>query len=412
MTTQNPMYGLLEMPEFSIFRELVTQNIGYFPKISIDQIGLSGHRVRIFRDPPAVDINYSERALARYIEMADMISIAKERNSLAVLRGGLFALVGGDFIRRNRFVGLAFIAKGFQEVNIKKLPHKEIISNALAKAATINGNIYLIDLLLPLAHEIGHVSEAQALCPDAIMNDGIYETYRINYEQIVGFTGEFDYSRSMADARSSLNLSILREEAAGDFFGVSAMSWLLNKRLKTGDIFPLVELVTGLLIFPLVMALEAISLKHLGTQREIQEVTLAMHCRYSLMIDSVRASTKYMFSKKNNFAQIEPVIDDAINDVVRDFDALYRLTWEAFISYAKDASAIVELDNVEVLNLVGNISVDVRRRLAIADYLDTLSNEVHGYPLRPDNQKKLQDFESALRTFDTIITDGKNLLLR
>jgi hypothetical protein len=404
-TPDNP----LALPQFETFRDIVAQNIGYFPNISYDRTGSLRHRARIYRDPPAADILYSERALARYIELADLVFSAKQRDSTRLLVGGLLATVGGDLLRRNAFVGLAFLACGFREAEYKKLPHGEIIGTACSGAD--REEIFpLINLLLPLAHEIGHLPEAQALCPPVILTDELRETYRINYEMVRRFTGHFEYVEGLTNPQSPLNLSILREEAASDYFGVCAMTWLSRNIRKTGDEYPLGNIAGALLTFPLVMGLEALCFKDLRSTRELQEITLAMQCRYSLIIDSLRTAVKFMFTK--NVEETHAEIDRWIDATTKYIDVLYATTWKAFLIYAKDVGALVKLTPAEVLKVVSETAENVKARLGMAEYLSTLSKEVHGYSITPENEDKLESYSYSLRTFDSIILDGEKILLK
>jgi hypothetical protein len=338
--------GLQALPGFIAFRHLIRNNLGIFPDITFDRTGLSGHRVRFYQDPPAVELRYSERALARSIELADLVVQAKQKNSAAILAAGLFAMRGAEFLKKNRFAGLAFVVRAFRDIRFEAFPHSVVVAKAIESGGKPGATVSLINLLLPLAHEIGHLPEAQRFCPRDILGDKILETYRINYRQVAQFTGTFDYEAALDDPNSPLNLKIVREEVASDFFAALALSNLIAQSFKkAGNEFPLDVLGQGLLLFPLVMALDALCFKDVAPKRFLQEITLAMHCRYSVMIDSLRGCSKAIFQSQSNFKDVAAVIDEAVDRYVEDFDALYRLTWDAFLIVMKDSGALVEQSN-------------------------------------------------------------------
>jgi hypothetical protein len=398
------------LDQFAIFRGVIEQNIGYFPTIHYDPTG-SAHRVRQFTNPPAAEVRYSIRALARYIEIGDIGTEAKTRKSDRVLMAGMCLLMGGELLRNDRFFGLAFVARAIQEIGFNKMSDATILQTALDNAAKGDNVLALINLFLPLAHEIGHLTEAQLLGPAAIHGDGIFETYRINYRAVLSFTGEFDYSASLADPASPLCLAVLREEAASDFFATAAVATTLHRSLKPGDTYPLDLLASGVFMFPLVMTVQALCFKNLS-KPELQQATLAMHCRYSLLKDSVRAFAKGMFNKRQDFAEIESTIDRIIDGVIAEFDEYFELVWDAFMAFAKEFMILKQLDEPQVFARLRETSRDVNRRLAIARYLETISQEVQAYPINADNLGNLRKYVDVLRTFDTITIgeDGKVIL--
>ncbi len=72
--------ALRDRPQYALLRDIVSANIGEFPEIIWDRAGLAGHRVRLF-ESGVWEIRFSERALARYIELADLILVAKDKTS-------------------------------------------------------------------------------------------------------------------------------------------------------------------------------------------------------------------------------------------------------------------------------------------------------------------------------------------
>jgi len=400
---------LQALPEFVAFRTLITNNLGVFPNITFDRTGLSGHRIRLFQDPPAVELRYSERALARSIGLSDLIAQSWERGSPATLASGLFAMRGAELLKRNRFAGLAFIVRGYRDDCLTTFPHSEVVAKAIESAAKPGETISLINLLLPLAHEIGHLAEAQRLCPSAIHGDELLETYNINYELVAPFTGEFDYKSALNDPNSPLNLKLLREEIASDYFGALALSNFIAQGLKSGDAFPLNALGHGLLLFTLVMGLDALCFKETASKRFLQEITLAMHCRYSVMVDNLRGCSKAIFQSQSNFASVTVTIDEAVDRLVEHFDTLYRLAWDAFLVLMTDSETLAHLNFDEILQGVG--MQDVSTQLGIADFLEIICQDMDGYPTSAENEVELRGYVDKLRYFRTVIVEGKNVRL-
>src|SRR6185312_302317 len=149
----------------------------------------------------------------------------------------------------------------FQRIRFRKIPHDAVLRSALDQSATGNNIPALINLLFPLAHEIGHLTEAQQLCPGAIRGDDFLETYRINYERVRPFTGDFDYARHLHDETSPLFLQTLRDEAGSDFFAAAAMTRLFA---RSGDDYPLTAIAGSIFQFPLTMTTEALCVRDHG----------------------------------------------------------------------------------------------------------------------------------------------------
>lgn len=396
---------------FDSFRKLVAENIGFFPKFHYDRNGLAGHRVRVFRTPPAADIRYSERALVRYICLADVITLAVGQNRAEPLTSGLCLLSGGELLRHNKFAGLAFIASAFRDYNFVQLGPRQVIDTALKAAHMPGAWRAVIDLLFPLAHEIGHLPESQALCPAAIQSDAIYETYSINFEQVRGFTGDFDYRASLSDPESPLNLTTLRQEAASDFFAVATTTRLPMRCNSLDEVYPLDEVVAGVLIFPLVMGVESMALRWGAATPELQDITLAMHCRYSIIIDSVRAAIKSQFRGRQNAAEVDRLIDSVVDHHVSQFDSWHIVVWEAFRDYLRLCQRFAQYSNDDILQVLRESRADARRSMAIASHLEMLADDVHGYSIDTDNHKELREYSRTMKTFDTIIFNGRNALL-
>jgi hypothetical protein len=401
---------LKSLRQFDLLRAVVTENIGYFPQIRYDRTGRYGHRTQIFDD--GVELEFSERAIARHIELGDIVLNAYQRKSRSGLVAGMCLMFGGELLRNNSSAGLAFVARALRDVGMRKLPHAEIIGRVVDAAKSGASVIQLVNLLLPLAHEIGHLPESQALCPKAILGDDLLETYRINYNRARSLTGEFDYASSFNDSNSRLNLALLREEAASDFFSVACMSHVVRRTLPAGADFPIAELAFGILLAPVVTALEEMFLKDLSSKRELQELILVMQCRFSLMVDSLRACVKTLFHHQTNYAAMEPVIDAAIDGMTEEIDKIGDLTWEAFRDYIVVCRELRLLDEQGVLDYVGRSVGDANRSILMADYLDRMSEEMHGYPISVASQAALNAHSEALRTFDAIILAGDKVIAK
>ena len=395
---------------FDTFRDIVVENIGYFPNFHYDEGGLAGHRMRVFRNPPSADIRYSERALARYIAIADIIFTGINQHKPEPITSGLCLLSGGELLRQNKFIGFAFIATAFLDYNFVQIPPRQVVDIAIKETEGQGAWHAVINLLFPLAHEIGHLPESQNLCPAAIYSDAIYETYSTNFNQVRRFTGDFDYKSSLQNPRSPLNLTTLRQEAASDFFAVAAMTSLALKSTTPGEQYPLSEVVAGIFTFPLVMGIEAIIQRWGLDKRAVQDITLAMHCRYSLIIDSVRGGLKFPFRGRTNAGEIERYIDSEVDQFVNKYDNFYVLLWNAFLEYLQLSHQFAKYTDNEVINLLRKAKMQPHKSAAIAKHIEMLADDVHGYPINSDNHTKLREYSQAMKTFDRIILLGKNAL--
>jgi hypothetical protein len=395
------------VPTFSIFRDLIRQNIGHFPDFSCDSVTLSGHRIRVFYDPPSAEILLSERALARYLRVADILVAALQRKNAEFIANCLCIEAGGEFLISNRFQGLALIAHGFKSVHVRRLSVRKGLESATTAAQDPNEVLPLISLLLPLAHEIGHLPQAQAFCPKAVMGEEFLETFRVNYEEVKSFTGEFDYATSLADKRSPINLATLRQEIAADYFATCALSTLFAKT-NMGQEYPITPLTFGLLLFPIAMAFEDLSLGRGRSPRAIQEASLAMQCRQSVLIDSLRACLKSFFEQRPNRENVFEVIDATINRVHEQLYALQLWMWGGMRSYIELVNKMSSWDFAQVLAYAREATPDVRQQLGVANYISVLLNDLDAYPLSSENEESLRAYTSALMTFDSVVIDGEN----
>ncbi|MEO8737100.1 MAG: hypothetical protein ABI380_11225 [Edaphobacter sp.] len=387
--------GLASIPQFDIFRAIIVENIGYLPEITVEG-GAYGHRVRIFRGPPAIEVRYSEQSLARYIELSDVVTRAAGHASAPYLASCLFCTQGAELLRGNRLVGLAFIAHGFQTVLYRKLPYGEIIDTAISQASlAVEPNVFaLINLFLPLAHEIGHVPEAQALCPAVVMGPAIHDTYRLNYDEVARFTGNFAYEDSLDNVTSPLHLNTLREEIAGDYFAVCTIFWLVSRVLKEGDVFPIYIVAMALFMFPLVMALDSVCLSAGKTDRAIQDTVLALHCRYSVIADAILMCVKHFFRGSKVQAEGKNQLQEALNRM----SEIYGLTWNGIKQNQNEVLPLLNLDSEDaIFAYFAEATLDSKQLLAISAYLDLIMHEVEPYSLSAHNSKEFMKLSHWIR---------------
>jgi len=385
--------NLEALPRFSVFCDLVQHTIGFRPSYLWDDDRLSGHRVRVFENPSGAEIRLSKTALARYIRISEILFGAMQRNTTNFAHDCLCIEAGGHHLLSNQIQGLALVARGFKRVLVTRIPAITTLDNFLDSAKK---EVFpLISLLLPLGHEIGYIPEAQALCPKAIMGNVFLETLRIGYERVVGFTGKFDYSTSFFDPASPLNLAVLRREVAADYFAICTLCLLVAKTLAPGEAYPIRTVAGGTLIFPIAMAFEAICLSKSLTIRSLQGITLAMACRFSVLIDGIRGSIKSAFKHQPDKQEVFQIIDDEIDDVHRQLYDLQQLIWPAMTSYAEFLNETAEWELDRVLKYAREATPDIRQKVAIAEYISVLLNEVDSPQLFEENEGFLTRIRDA-----------------
>ncbi|HXA35102.1 MAG TPA: hypothetical protein VNW26_02105 [Steroidobacteraceae bacterium] len=398
------------IPTFDTFRKLIEQNVGYFPDFSFDRVSRSGHRVRAFTDPPSADIRLSEQALARYISITDLLDGTMRRKSAEFASDCLCIVGGAEFLLGNKFQGLALVAHGFRRVLLNRMPTKEIIENVAKRSQDPDDILALISVLLPLAHEIGHLPQAQAYCPKPVMGDEFLETYRINYDRIIGFTGEFDYTTSFFDRTSPINLETLRQEVAADYFATCAISALFGET-KVGQPYPIQAMTFGLLMFPIAMAFESLCLGQGRSARSIQETTLAMQCRKSLLLDSVRGCIKSFFAERSDREELFKIIDDETGRISAEFYGLQQWVWAGMRTYSEFTNKVALWSNDEVVAYALQSTPNVQQQIEIAHYISLLLDESGVYPLLKENADSMREYSNALLTFDTIIVEQDGIRL-
>jgi hypothetical protein len=99
----------------------------------------------------------------------------------------------------------------------------------------------------------------------------------------------------------------------------------------------------------------------------------------------------------------------AVDNYVADFDALYRLAWDAFLIVMKESTGLARLSDEQILQTVA--TRDVRTHLAIAEYLEAVCKEMEGYPISGGNEVELRAYIDKLRYFRSVIVKGKNVRL-
>ena len=70
------------------------------------------------------------------------------------------------------------------------------------------------------------------------------------------------------------------------------------------------------------MALEAICLQEQPTTRSIQDSVLAMSCRLSVLIDSVRAAAKSLFAGQSDVETAHRTVDQTVDSIAQEVDKL------------------------------------------------------------------------------------------
>jgi hypothetical protein len=398
-----PWADIVATEEYALFREIVTQNIPQYPDIRYDRSGRSSHRTRNFTDGEA-EINISERALARYIGLLDLLLAKPGEAGEPAITAGLLAMSGGDALLQNNIYGLPLLIRGFERIRFRRVPWARTIETLIERVRA-HDTMSIVELFVPVAHEIGHVQVAQALAPRELQSDAIGETYRRSYDFVLRFTGEFNYAEACGREGSRLHLQALRAEFASDWFATNAVVSLIQRLSTPGTEFPLQMLAFALLSFPLIMALEDIVVDRVATRRDLQEATLGMQCRYSVIIDSVRDAVKGLYRHTPQYAEVEKVIDETIDEVTRVVDELHFKAWTAMLDYVRIVQEVAALSHLDVRGELNKMCT-VEQRLALAQYLDSLVQDGPFYPTLTEHVDWLAAAADRLRTFESITVDG------
>jgi hypothetical protein len=400
-------HRLVELQAFAMFRATVEREIRKLPTIVFESSGLAGHRARVFASSPSVDVVVSERDVWNYVRFFDLLVHAKRSgDSARLIADYLLLRRGAELLLRNRFAGLSYLSRGFKGPTLITFePPERSISNAIEGVGA--GRVHsILFLFYPLAHEIGHTAEGQALCPPVLRSDEILETYAINYRVTRASTGDFDYHLSLEDQESPLYLPTLREEAASDFFAIACVTDLLG-RLTAGTPFPVEEITLGLHLFPLFLALDRAGVKDVGGLRDFQSLCLATRCRFTLVTDSTRACIKHLFRERMD-RRLEAEIDRRVGHAVEEAEEYYTLAMTGLVDFVAETHAIGDPDNARVLQDLREATTrDLGQRLDFANYLDEIADDADIYPIDGANSKYLRQYGNTLRKFSEIQVDAE-----
>ncbi|MDE5446690.1 hypothetical protein GWG65_36105 [Bradyrhizobium sp. CSA207] len=381
--------NLSGIPAYETFVRLVTQNIGVMPEIKLDENG-TAHRIQIFDGPDAIPrVLFSKRALARYKCCKDVLGYVLGKKSPESLCNMACLLLGKDLLLNNRFAGAALIAHAFTKLRSKYTCDSEVFDYMLAgvrednQAATIN-------FFHPLAHEIGHLERAQALAPAPIHSDKFLDTYRINYDAIWPIVGDLDYQACQKDEQSPLYLPLLREEVISDWFAVNAVMYLVCHRTRDRK-FEMTEAFASLVMFPLIAAFEETCLKEWRSTRFTQQVLLATQCRFSILIDSMRATGKKLFP--NHHADV----DESMRDMNTLYDEALRIIWQGAVQFMSLSGDLMKLTDFEVAEYIRK-ETHKEQWFDLHSYLAAILDDSKGYPIFESNRAALR------KAFDTMIT--------
>jgi hypothetical protein len=382
------------IPAFETLMSLVAQNIQVTPEVKLDEKGFA-HRVQNFETPELRPrVLFSKRALVRYKCQFDVLNGALVKKSAESLCAGACLLLGKELLLTNRFAGAAFIAHAFEKLRATYMREDHVFEHML-QGLRENEQGALINFFLPLAHEIGHLERSQALAPADIHSEKFFDTYRINYERIWPIIGDLDYVGSQKNDQSPLFLPLLREEVISDWFAVCAVFAVICKTTKNGE-FELLSDFSNLIMFPLVAAFEATCLKEWPSTHFVQEVLLATQCRYSLLIDSMRATAKSIFPK--NHAEI----DGAITEIVKLYKESLGLIWDCAIQLNSLIRELMRLSDAEVAKYIGDRTSSAQW-MPLHSYLLDVLEDSKGYALFESNRIALRRALNSMVNFETVI---------
>lgn len=389
-----------QLPAFESFRNVVTENIQLFPEVKLDFH--SGHRVQIFDDPGSIPrVFFSKRALARYKCNKDALNYALTDRAPEKLSIAACLLLGRQLLLTNRVVGAAFIAHAFTKVRSEYLPDEKVYEYMVRGVAEDNQSA-ITNLFLPLAHEIGHLEKSQAIAPRVIHTDAFLETYRINYKTIQPITGDFDFAASQNDRESPLYLPLLREEVVADWFAVNTVFLVNHERSKDGQ-FQLADVCGSVITFPLVAAFAEMCLTEWRSKHYAQQILLATQCRYSLLIDSMRAAAKRMF----------PRFHKEIDSLMVELDSFHRqafsMIWNATVQFFALSDGIMNFSDAEVANYVRD-TTPPGQWLHVYDYLVAILDDAAGYPIFESNRSAYRCLFDGMVTFDTVVITDRGVV--
>jgi hypothetical protein len=394
--------NLSEIPAYESFVELVAKNIEVLPEVKLDENG-TRHRIQIFDEPDAIPrVLFSKRALARYKCSKDVLGYALAKKSPESLCSAACLLLGKDLLLNNRFSGAALIARAFTSLRATYLPDDGVFEY-MVKGVREDDQAATINFFHPLAHEIGHFSRSQALGPADIHGPKFLDTYRINYKQICPILGDLDYRACQNSEASPLYLPLLREEVISDWFAVNAVIYLICRRSQNGE-FHMTEAFSNLIMFPLVAAFEETCLKEWRSTQFVQEVLLATQCRYSILIDSMRATAKNLFPRAHSD------IDQALSEIEDYYQESLRTIWDAATQFVSLSGELMKLSDVQIADYVRK-TVPSRQWFHLHAYLTAILKDSKGYPLFESNREALRKAFDSMITFESMVVTDNGVIV-
>ena len=387
MQTQ-PENDIRQIPAFSIFVDIVANNIGAIPEIRVDEND-SAHRIQLFRGQnPKARIIFSKRALVRYKAQKDVLDYALVKRSSDALTNGACLLIGKDLMLTNRFAGSAFITYAFTKVRSTYIKENAIFAHML-QGIHEDDPAAIISFFHPLAHEIGHTSGAQDQAPSDINSDKLFDTYDINYKEVWPIIGSLDYKNAQKDKTSPLYLPVLREEAIADWFAVTAVFNILFIRNKNGQ-FNLLESLASVIMFSMVNLFGIICVNEWESTKRIQEQILAYQCRFSILIDSMRAITKTLFPKSRS------EIDVAIIEVEKLYQESFAVIWKAGVTLMQLKRRLFTLTEQGILDYIRDTTPS-SQWIYLHLFLSGILEDSKGYALTSNNKEIMQKLFDGLR---------------
>ena len=402
--------ALQATPEYTVFQEIVKENIGDFPNVSFSDHGLSDHRIRIFDGNRKPEIVISERAIVTSEYLGDVIFHAMNEQSVEHASRLLAVLYGIELFLRNRIQGLAFIAHGYEKLGLMRTKSSAVLSR-LVDFSPQDGRVKnLTRIFYPLAHEIGHLPSSQCIAPSMLRGEEFREVIPFNYPLVDNFTGQFDFQDAQVREDSLLFISNLREEAVSDWFAMAALSFLVFRSVSTGPDkkieFPLFDFLLSALSQSMVNGLQGMLLGSDLSVRNIQEAALAFHCRYSICIDSLRSILKTIFPGSEN------VIDDEVDRAFAETDKCFMVIHEALLELFRLQERFFELDENDVTRLISDTALECQKQVTLGNLFKQILDDSRGYPIRAGNRKFLEESWKVLLTFDTVVIGEKGTWLK
>lgn len=400
---------LLDAPAYGRFRRIVDKNVGFFPELRFADQGLADHRVRIFGGDRVPEIIVSERALVTSEYLGDVIFDASNTGDTERAARSLAVQYGIELFLRNRIQGLAFVAHGYEVLGVMRAPIVDVLRRLADFESADTQVSHLVRVFYPLGHEIGHFDAAQALAPAIFRGDAMIEVCEFNYPLVVEFTGDFDIEAALNRPDSPLFVSHLREEVIADWFAIASLSHLVYQSVSEpteGRVeFPLLEFVLHALTLPVVNALQSLFLGKEFSKSLVQETALALHCRYSTAIDSIRGMLNAMFVQGANADAVQNQVDAAVDTAVTEMDELFRMVHGALLALYDLQKEFFEFGETEVVEALARILADPQKQVPLGNLMQQIVEDSKGYPLSRANRHFLEESWRSLLTFEKIVID-------